>query len=341
MQDGVQDGVQDSEGDLMVMPAVERLVNLTIALLESRRPLTFDELRRRTGYYPQPDAASARRMFERDKETLRSLGVPIETRQDFGMDDPGYLIDRRTYELRGVDLDADEVAALALAVEMVGATEGALPLAKVAARAPDPAPIERTATRVGIPVTDVEVFAPAIVEQRVIRFEYRTADGRSGLRTVEPYGIVRRRRSWYLVGRDRDRAEPRGFRTDRIQGAVESLDPPGAFEVPEGLDLGTVVSGPDNPSVSVVLEVRPEGRWPLAVRGGRDETPESDLGIASASPTRRIRLDGIDPFRDRAWLLGLSPDATVVEPEDLRAMLRRSLERVAAAHTDPAGKDGA
>jgi len=325
----------------MVMPAVERLVNLTIALLETRRPLTFDELRRRTRYYPQSDPASARRMFERDKELLRSLGVPIETRQDFGMEDPGYLIDRRTYELRGVDLDSDEVAALALAVEMLGASEGALPLAKVAARAPDPAPIDLPPTRVGIPVTDIDAFAPAIVERRVVRFAYRTADGRSGTRTVEPYGIVRRRRAWYLVGRDRDRGEPRGFRTDRIQGALDVLEPAGAFDVPAGLDLGTVVSGPEVASVSVLLEAAPEGRWPLEVRGGRDEGPLAEADGAAASDDERaelrlVRVDGVDPVRDRAWLLGLSPDAAVREPEELRASLRRELERVAAAHRDAA-----
>jgi proteasome accessory factor B len=323
------------EGKRMAMPAVERLVNLTIALLETRRPLTFDELRRRTGYYPQADPASARRMFERDKETLRSFGVPIETRQDFGMEDPGYLIDRRAYELRGVDLDAEEVAALALAVEMLGPTEGALPLAKVAARAPDPAPLQRPPTRVDIPVTDVDDFAPAIVERRVVRFEYRTADGRTGLRTVEPYGIVRRRRAWYLVGRDRDRGQPRGFRTDRIQGALEVLEPAGAFEVVTGLDLGSVVAGPDVEPVSVLLEVQPEGRWPLEVRGGEDVGPGDDLiRDGEVIATRRIRVDGVDPVRDRAWLLGLSPDAAVHGPEDLRATLRRSLERVAAAHAD-------
>jgi len=331
----------------MVMPAVERLVNLTIALLETRRPLTFDELRRRTRYYPQPDAASARRMFERDKETLRSLGVPIETRQDFGMDDPGYLIDRRAYELRGVDLDAEEVAALALAVDMVGASEGALPLAKVAARAPDPAPLGRPATRVGIPVTDIDAFAPAIVERRVIRFEYRTADGRIGLRTIEPYGIVRRRRAWYLVGHDRDRGEPRGFRTDRMQGPLDVLDPAGAFDVAAGLDLGAVVSGPDNGPVSVVLHARAEGRWQLEMRGGRDEGPVrggADDGWSADDGTdgaRRIRVDGVDPVRDRAWLLGLSPDAAVLEPDDLRSALRRALERVAAAHAGAAPEGAA
>jgi proteasome accessory factor B len=317
------------------MPVVERLVNLTIALLETRRPLTFEALRRRTGYYPQDDIASARRMFERDKETLRSLGVPIETRQDFGMDDPGYLIDRRTYELRDIGLDAEEVAALALAVDMLGREDVALPLAKVAARAPDPSPLEAPSTRVRLSVADVDAFAPAIVERRVVRFAYRTADGRSGVRTVEPYGIVRRRRAWYLVGRDRDRGEPRGFRTDRMLEDFEVIGPAAAFDVPDGFDLGAVVTGPDIAPIEVVLVAGPGGSWPLGARGAVDEGPGEDG--PDGESTRRLRLRALDPVRDRAWLLGLSPEAAVLEPEDLRSALRRALERVELSHRAPEG----
>jgi len=309
----------------MGMPLVERLVNLTIALLETRRPMTFEELRRRTGYYPQPDHATARRMFERDKETLRSLGVPIETRQDAGMDDPGYLIDRRVYELRGVDLDADEVAALALAVDMVGASQGALPLAKVAAHAPDPAPLERPPTRIGLAVDAVDPLAAAVVERRAVRFEYRTADGRTGTRTVEPYGIVQRRRAWYLVGLDRDRGEPRGFRTDRMLGAPVVLDPAGAFERPAGIDLAAVISGPEVPPVSVSLAVSQAGRWAVETRGGSDLGPIDD-------ERRRMRVDGIDPVRDRAWLLGIAPESAVSGPAEVRESVARALEAVLAAH---------
>jgi len=309
----------------MGMPLVERLVNLTIALLETRRPMTFEELRRRTGYYPQPDHATARRMFERDKETLRSLGVPIETRQDAGMDDPGYLIDRRVYELRGVDLDADEVAALALAVDMVGASQGALPLAKVAAHAPDPAPLERPPTRIGLAVDAVDPLAAAVVERRAVRFEYRTADGRTGTRTVEPYGIVQRRRAWYLVGLDRDRGEPRGFRTDRMLGAPVVLDPAGAFERPAGIDLAAVISGPEVPPVSVTLAVSQAGRWAVETRGGSDLGPIDD-------DRRRMRVDGIDPVRDRAWLLGIAPESAVSGPAEVRESVARALEAVLAAH---------
>jgi proteasome accessory factor B len=310
----------------MPTPAVERLVNLTVALLETRRPLTFEEIRRRTGHYPQPDAASARRMFERDKEQLRSLGVPVETRQDFDMDDPGYLIDRRAYELRDIDLDADEVAALMLAVDILGAAEGALPLAKVAARAPDPRPLDAPPTRVSLEVTAGDPVARAVVERRSVRFSYRTAGGVEGLRSVDPYGIVRRRRAWYLVGRDHDRGGLRGFRLDRMTSAIDVVGAAGAFEVPVGLDLGAVVSGPEVEPIEVDLEVLPEGRWEVEARGARDVGPGSQ-------GSRRMHLTGVDPERDRAWLLAVSPEVAVVGPEPLRAGLADALERIRDVHT--------
>jgi hypothetical protein len=84
-----------------VSAKVERLVNLTIALLETRKPLTFAELRARTGYYGQADPESARRMFERDKDDLRRLGVPIETRPVPLAAEDGYLVDRRHLRAAG------------------------------------------------------------------------------------------------------------------------------------------------------------------------------------------------------------------------------------------------
>jgi len=321
----------------MPMPAVERLVNLTIALLEARRAITFEEIRRRTGYYPQPDHATARRMFERDKESLRSLGVPIETRQEFGMDDPGYLIDRRAYELRDIDLDGEEVAALALAVDMVDASEGALPLAKIAARAPEPTSLPTPPTRIGLEVTAVDPVAAAIVERRSVRFDYRTADGRIGPRAVDPYGIVRRRRAWYLVGRDHDRDGLRGFRFDRMLGELDIDAQAGTFEPPLEVDLAAVVSGPEPTPIEVELVVEVDGRWVVAARGG------VDLGAARATTSedglelRRMRVAPLDPQRDRAWLLAVSPEAAVSSPEDLRADLRAALERTVAVHGASSG----
>jgi proteasome accessory factor B len=314
----------------MPMPAVERLVNLTIALLEARRPLTFEEIRRRTRYYPQPEHAAARRMFERDKEFLRALGVPIRTEQAYGMEEPGYRIDRREYELRDLRFEADEVAALAVAVELVAPDQLALALAKVSARAPDPAPLPLPPARLPLDVTATDAVARAVLERRRVRFPYRTADGREEERTVEPYGAVRRRRAWYLVGRDVDRDGLRGFRLDRMTGPLRTLDPSGAFEVPPDLDLGAVVAGPDPQQVTVVLDVAPAGIRDVLRRGGVDVGPGAD-------GTRRLRVHGVDRTRDLAWLLAVAPDAAVVAPAEVRADVEAALQRIVAAHAGPVG----
>lgn len=309
------------------MHAAERLVNLTIALLEARRPMTFDELRRRTRYYPQPEHATARRMFERDKELLRSLGVPIRTEQAYGMEEPGYRIDRREYELRDLHLEPDEVTALALAAELVAPAELALALAKVSARGPDPDPDVVPAARLPLDVTAVDGAAAVVVERRRVRFPYRTADGREEPREVEPYGVVRRRRAWYLVGRDVARDGLRGFRLDRMTGPLEAVGEAGAFEVPDGLDLAAVVSGPEARPVAVDLEVTPEGVRDVVARGGRDVGP-------GAHGTRVMRVEGLDRVRDLAWLLAISPEAAVLGPPEVRDAVAQGLHRVVEAHAE-------
>jgi hypothetical protein len=103
---------------------LERLINLVIALRETRRPMTAADIRTRVAGYGQSDQEAFRRMFERDKADLRDLGVPVETASLEPYDDrPGYRIDPRQYNLPDVRLAADELAALALAVEATGLTD--------------------------------------------------------------------------------------------------------------------------------------------------------------------------------------------------------------------------
>lgn len=309
----------------------ERLVNLTVALLETRRPLTFAELRRRTGYYAQADRESARRMFERDKDDLRGLGVPVEVLEDPYGGETGYRIDRRAYELPDVDLDPQEVAALALALEVTGGREASLALAKVAARAPDPARTGlRPTARVDVPTDPLDDVADAVVRRLPLRFGYRTADGRTSERTIDPYAVVRRRRAWYVVGRDHDRDAPRAFRLDRVVGSVRPAGSPADYEVPADLDAAAMVAGPDAGPVAATLAVAREGRWSVVARGGVETGARVGERVV-------MRVDDLDPVRDRAWLLGLAPDAVVLEPAALREELVAALDRTLAIH----GKDEA
>jgi proteasome accessory factor B len=315
-----------------VSAKVERLVNLTIALLETRKPLTFAELRDRTGYYGQADPESARRMFERDKDDLRRLGVPIETRAiPLGVED-GYLVDRRAYELPDVDLTSEEVAALALAVRLTG-ERGSLELAKLAARAPDPADLTTDpGTRVAVAPPAVEAIADAVVARAPIRFAYRPVHGDVATRDVDPYAVVQRRGAWYLVGRDHGRDALRAFRLDRFEGPTRVTGPGGGFQAPSDLDLAAVVAGPDAGEVVVDLAVAPTARWAVETRGAM-ATGE----FAGERAVLRLRLDAV---RDLPWLLGLCTEVAVLRPPALRDRVVAALTQLAQGAADGAPSDG-
>src|SRR6202142_2804699 len=110
----------------------ERLLSLVVCLLSTRRSLTAAQIREAVPGYPESFEAF-KRMFERDKEELRELGIPLET--DFtgpGDEEAGYRIKREAYELPEITLEPDEAAVLGLAArvwhraELSGAAAGAL-----------------------------------------------------------------------------------------------------------------------------------------------------------------------------------------------------------------------
>lgn len=314
-------------------PKTERLVNLTVALLETRRPMTFEELKQRTGFYSQGDRESARRMFERDKDDLRRLGVPVEVVDVAFGEDQGYRVDRRAYELPDVDLTAEEVAALALAVHLTGGEGDRLALTKLVARAPDPAPLtDEPRVRVGLLADPVDDVAEAVVTRTALRFSYRSAAGAVTDRHADPYAIVQRRGSWYLVARDHDRDAIRAFRLDRMQERPTVVGPPGAFAPPGDLDLADAVSGPELATIDVEIAVDGSARWAVETRGGVDTGVVRD-GRAV------LRVPGIDAARDRPWLLGLWPGGRVLAPPDLAASVEEGVRAVRRAHEPPAASE--
>ena len=99
------------------MKKIERLLNLVSALLDAEKPLSRQSIRERIpGAYSENDE-SFRRTFERDKDELRSLGIPISLHTVPGTHPPvdGYQILKGDYEADHPILDADEIAALHLA----------------------------------------------------------------------------------------------------------------------------------------------------------------------------------------------------------------------------------
>src|SRR3954451_12948288 len=114
----------------MAIAKAERLMNLALCLLGTRRPLTKRELRESIEAYIEAAAAASatnsasgsggdeafNRMFERDKDDLRELGLIIETVESVD-GEIGYLARRDSNRLPPITLDAEEAAALGLAAK--------------------------------------------------------------------------------------------------------------------------------------------------------------------------------------------------------------------------------
>jgi proteasome accessory factor B len=290
--------------------------------------------------YPEPDDLF-KRMFERDKEDLRDLGVPLETGLNHPFDeDLGYRIRQQAYELPELRLEADEAAVLGLAArvwrraELAGAAAGALLKLRAAGidtAGPDAADERPSAQgiepRLGTPEPAFGPLWEAVRDRRPVTFSYRAA-GRSDpqRRELEPWGVVNRHGRWYVAGRDRGRDATRVFRLSRIAGPVKFCGPAGSVTVPDGVDVRELVRDWDTvpaPEHTAVLRVRAGtgvGLRRHAVSVHPDGSPDWDLVTT--------RFGDVGWFADYAASFGA--DAVVLDPPDLREAVIRRLKGVLA-----------
>jgi proteasome accessory factor B len=314
----------------------ERLVNLVICLLATRRYLTAAQIARIVpGYEHDEDDPKAheafQRMFERDKAELRDLGVPLETGTTSAFDtEPGYRIARRDYELPEIHLEPDEAAAVGLAARLwqhAGiASSASSGLLKLRAGGID---VDPQATLGVEPVVTAEpaleaMFA-AIHERRAVTFEYRTPrDDTPARRHLQPWGAVSWRGRWYVVGYDTDRAGTRCFRLSRVAGPVTARGPANAFTPAEGVNLLDQVAR---------FAGRPERRSTarLKVRAG------SGAGLRrwcdSQEPAEEgwdlVTLTYDDPDTLAGRLAGYGSSVLVADPPALRDAVIRRLTAIA------------
>jgi proteasome accessory factor B len=310
---------------------LERLLNLVALLLEARTPLTFDQIRATLrGAYTQEDRASAKRQFERDKDTLRAIGIPVEVAFTDGFEvDEGYVIRKDRYYLPDLSFTPEEAAALFVAANTPGGEgDAAQAFRKLALGidagvgaildAPAPAGVDASGPH-------LEVVAEAVAGRRRIRFRYQPAEGEAGEREVDAWALVFRRGSWYLAGLDHLRGEPRSFRLSRMESGVRDQGP--GSEPPEGWDAGALLAagpwGLGEPDRAARVAFSPKVAW------------WATAGIPEAR-TIRIREDGWTEAEVPAassdsfvsWVLSFGPDAEVLSPEDLREAVIRGLEVV-------------
>jgi proteasome accessory factor B len=297
----------------------ERLLNLVICLLATRRFLTVQQIREAVPGYESDSEEAFRRMFERDKEELRELGVPLETGSNSHWDDEvGYRISGRDYMLPEINLEPDEAAALGLAARLwqsaplAGATGSAL-LKLRAAGVETPEGASALDPRIGATEPSFEACFAGVRDGQVIAFDYRTS-GRVGTerREVEPWGVVSWKGRWYLVGHDRLRSATRVFRLSRIVGEVVPHGEVGAVVRPEGIDLRSMVVRIATGDTGTCWELR---------RAARTTESEGDWDV--------VELDYGDPERFADQVSGYGADAVVLSPDEARSAVVRRLKALA------------
>jgi proteasome accessory factor B len=321
----------------MTSAKTERLLNLVICLLSTRRPLTKAQIRQAVPQYAENTSAEAfDRMFERDKDELRELGIPLETTSEDALfdDEVGYRVDRDAYALPDVHLAPDELAVLGLAsrvwqqASLAGPATLALTKLSALGAPPDERSLIGLEPRVRTAEPAFEALWSAVRDRAPVQFTYRTqGSGEVAARTVEPWAVTSWHGRWYLTGYDRDRRAPRVFRLTRVESVVRRVGPPGEYQVPDDHDPRVMVGDltVDRPRRTARLLVRPGAGQTLRRRAvGADASRD-----AEGRDELRLEFDDLDAFATELAPYGAA--VLVAEPDDLRAAVVRRLADVLSA----------
>ena len=306
----------------------ERLINLTIALLATKRFITKSEILKTVeGYEGSPESKD--RMFERDKDDLRSLGIEIEvgTFDPLFNDEAGYRIKQERYQLDLGDVTPLEISLLSLAAQawqgasLDDAAQRALVKLSSLGIAIDEANLPHSVPFLSDEGLDIPKITRAIAEHQILEFTYRNYDLSLESRRVVPIGLSTRSGYWYLAGVDQSIEEVRTFRLDRVNGTFTVKKGPKKFETPENFDSESLFERVK--SVEATIDVR---------RGKGTSLRALAASTKSIGEWDQIQIPILDMKTLSALILWHGDDVYVHSPTDLREIIISSLKEISATH---------
>ena len=243
----------------------ERLINLTLALLSAKQYLTKSEIFNNVaGYSGSPETME--RMFERDKDELRNLGIRIEVRalDPLFEDDQGYLIDSDTFQINPNDFSQEEIFLLTMAANLWHGS---------ALQKDSKAALLKIQSLDGLVATNT-VASPVIEDNEdskklllifdaVERFITLEFEYKGTIRQVKPYGIYTRRGFWYLAAQENDLVK--SFKVVRIGQTIRATSKAQGFAKPSEFKLSAFLEDINAPTTSKA-EVRIRKNQALALR---------------------------------------------------------------------------
>jgi len=299
----------------------ERLVNLTIALLATKRYITKSEIFRTVDGYEGSDE-SKERMFERDKDDLRNLGIEIEvgTFDPLFEDESGYRIKPENYQFQLGEVNAAEIALLSLAAQAWrGASLGTSALSALnklhsIGIESDTELIPDLAPSIVSEDANLPIVISAITTRTVLSFSYLNEAMQPEGRVIEPYAVAARHGHWYLLGSDLDRKAQRIFRLDRISGPAKLQGRAGSYEIPLNIDIDAAFST-QQPLQSATLLLRDGRAINLRTRTQTITDFETEEGW------QRVTIQFRDRERFVEEILWYGSDVIVLDPRDLREQI--------------------
>ncbi len=311
----------------------ERLLNLVICLMASGSPVARSRIRTSVhGYGDASSDTAFERMFERDKDELRSMGVPVETVSDASGEILGYRIDREAYALPAEHWSLAERVALALAARTwSAAVEGpGLAQAKLEPLLDDPGALSMPPA--SITSSDAALFPlmRSVREKRPVSFDYLGAqDSHASRRVISPWSLVLTDGRWFLTGHDHDRVDQRTFRVSRIVGAIDNQTPMTSFVEPPADFSATPDDKVGDSSAAEALVIARHGQG-ARLRSAAIEGHEVQISEGQRGSLLRVRFHTSEELMSA--ILAAGPGAWVVEPAELRAEVVAVLTRLVSTH---------
>jgi len=309
----------------MAMRKNERLMNLLIMLLVARRHLDKEHIR--AVLYEGSNDEAFEKMFERDKDDLRSLGIPIDmaSQDAFFEDVQGYRIHRSAFELPDIELDADEAAVLGLAARvwqhagLAGHTSDAILKLKAAGIEVDRSAITLVEPQLTADEPSFDAFWDAAQKRQPVAFDYQRSGVRETTsRLLQPWRVTWSNGRWYVLGYDVVRAAPRLFRLSRVVGEVRPDGEPGSYDLPDDVDFDAMTRAlaPTSP----VTEPATVLARPGTANGLRRQATATETGVVGPDGQTWDRLTleaSLSNLADE--VLSFGADVFAESPESLRS----------------------
>jgi proteasome accessory factor B len=319
------------------IPAEERLTNLVVALMATEIGLTKQQILENVSGYRQRIEAGAKpdsleKMFERDKDELRALGMPVETIGDpldpQDLREARYRIPQAEYDLPAdIEFTAAELAVLRLAgsvwsSESVSA-DAQSGVRKIRALGIDgDEPIIGFAPRIAVRDAAFPALQEGIERNRVVLFEYlKPGDDAPTRRRVRPLAQVEYEARWHLFGIDLDAEDERTFLLSRIVGDVKVTG--------QTFDSG-LRDGAAERAMAGLAAVAASQQALLEITPGTEAALR--LSRRGAPAVQGILVPYVDKHIFADELTTYGPEVRVVEPADLREAVIERLRAIVAAH---------